>query len=377
MRGRSLSTRRFPRPVRKSGVLPTLALLATILLEPVVTGLDRPVQVVTANDHSGRLFIAEQSGRILVVDRPGDAPRLFRDLRSRVECCENGGLLSIAFHPTDGRLFALYVDRRGDTAVARILPAFELLFTVDQPADNRPNHHGGTLQFGPDGHLWISIGDGGANVSVTERAQDRTTFFGKLLRIDVDRGTPYAIPPDNPLVGHLFARTELWSLGLRNPWRFSFDRVTGDLFIADVGQHLYEEINILTIAEARLANFGWPRMEGRHCFPAGSECDAQDLTLPAIEYPRGDGCSATGGYVYRGRKWSSLYGDYVYGDWCTGRIWRATQRDGRWTSKELADTDLAIVSFGEDDEGELYVVDYNGAVFRLTAPASRRRAIRH
>ncbi len=357
-------------------MLPTLALLASLVLQPVVTGLSQPVQVVSANDHSGRLFIAEQAGRILVLDRPGDAPRLFADISPRVGCCQNGGLLSIAFHPADGRLFALYVDRRGDTNVARILPDFQILFTVDQPEDNLPNHHGGTLQFGPDGYLWISIGDGGADVMVTNRAQDRTTWFGKLLRIDVDRGTPYAIPSDNPLAGHLFTRQELWSSGLRNPWRFSFDRATGDLFLADVGQHAYEEVNILTTSAARFANFGWPRMEGRHCFPAGAACDPSGLTLPAIEYPRADGCSVTGGYVYRGRRWTSIYGEYIYGDWCSGRIWRAAQRNGQWTTKELADTDLAIVSFGEDDAGELYVVDYRGAVYHLTAPAARRRAVR-
>ncbi len=357
-------------------VLPTLALLASIVLQPVVTGLDHPVQVVSANDHSGRLFIAEQSGRILVLERPGDAPRLFLDLSPRIDCCENGGLLSIVFHPTDGRLFALYVDRRGDTAVARVAPEFELLFTVDQPEDNLPNHHGGALQFGPDGCLWISIGDGGANVTVTNRAQELSLFQGKLLRIDVESASPYTIPAGNPLTGQLSGRHELWSRGLRNPWRFSFDRLTGELFLADVGQYAYEEINILTIAGARFANFGWPRMEGHHCFPDGGDCDTSELTLPAIEYTRDEGCSVTGGYVYRGRKWTSIYGHYLYGDWCTGRIWSASRRNGAWTPKQLADTDLAIVSFGEDDEGELYVVDYNGAVHHLTAPASRRRAVR-
>lgn len=357
-------------------MLPTLVLLATLVLDPVATGLTSPVQVVTAHDLSGRLFIAEQSGRILALDAASDTPRLFLDLTGRVGCCENGGLLSIAFHPANGQLFALYVDRFDDVVVARVHPRFEVLLTVDQPEDNRPNHHGGTLQFGPDGYLWISIGDGGAEVEVTNRAQELPSFHGKLLRIDVSGESGYAIPADNPLAGHLFVRQELWSLGLRNPWRFSFDRVTGDLFLADVGHHAYEEVNILTIAEARYANFGWPRMEGRHCFPIGSACETENLTLPAIEYPRGNGCSVTGGYVYRGRQWRSLYGDYIFGDWCSGRIWGATRRDGEWSMKELADTNLAIVSFGEDDDGELYVVDYAGAIYRLTAPASRRRAVR-
>jgi glucose/arabinose dehydrogenase len=253
----------------------------------------------------------------------------------------------------------------------------EILFVVPQPRDNIPNHHGGTLQFGPDGLLYISVGDGGAFVRVTNRAQEVDHLLGKLLRIDVSAATGYAIPPDNPFSNVAGARKEIWSYGLRNPWRFSFDRLSGTLMIADVGQDDWEEVNILSPAAARGANFGWPLAEGLHCYPPGGTCSLSGLTGPALEYPRQLGCSITGGYRYRGTRWASLYGKYLYGDWCTGGIWAASEIDGGWQSSEIADTDLAIVSFGEDDAGELYVVDYNGSIFTLTMPSDRRRSVRH
>jgi glucose/arabinose dehydrogenase len=354
---------------------------AEVVLRPLVTGLQRPVQVVSAHDHTGRLFIAEQGGRILLLRRADEEPRLFLDLSPLVSCCDNGGLLSVAFHPDyarNGRLFVLYVDVRGDTVVARHdATTTKILFVVPQPKDNIPNHHGGTLQFGADGLLYVSIGDGGAYVRVTNRAQELQHLLGKLLRIDVDAGEPYAIPPDNPFAGVAGARGEIWAFGLRNPWRFSFDRVTGELLLGDVGQDSWEELDIGSLAQARGANFGWPRMEARHCFPPGAVCNAADVTLPALEYPRALGCSVAGGYRYRGACWGSLYGTYLYGDWCSGRIWAAGEVDGHWQSTVIADTELSIVSFGEDDDGELYVVDYAGAIYELTAPAPRRRSVRH
>jgi glucose/arabinose dehydrogenase len=377
----------------------TLLLAATVLLSPssslvlnpLVTGLDHPVQIVAAHDQSSRLYIAEQSGRILVLPTPHEDPKLFLDMAAVVQCCDNGGLLSVVFHPNfagNGFFFVLYVDTNGDTVVARYSRSGaspeiadpnsgEILFVVPQPKDNIPNHHGGTLQFGPDGYLYISIGDGGAFVHVTNRAQEVDHLLGKLLRIDVSAATGYAIPQDNPFSTVQGARKEIWSIGLRNPWRFSFDRLTGELMIADVGQDDWEEVNIVSLAEARGANFGWPRTEGLHCYPPGEACSFAGLTSPAIEYPSSLGCSVTGGYRYRGNRWSSLYGKYVYGDFCSGRIWAASETGGHWQPAEITDSDLAIVSFGEDDRGELYVVDYNGAVFELTMPADRRRAVRH
>lgn len=185
------------------------------------------------------------------------------------------------------------------------------------------------------------------------------------------------MPPENPFAGISESRGEIWSYGLRNPWRFSFDRLTGDLLFADVGQDSWEEVNILSVPEARGANFGWPRMEGQHCYPPGTTCNLTGLTPPQLEYPREFGCSITGGYRYRGTDWPALYGTYIYGDYCSGRIWAATQMDGQWSARVIADTDLLIVSFGEDDEGELYVVDHAGSVFELAVPAVKRRAVRH
>jgi len=359
--------------------------------KPVVGGLDRPVQVVSANDHLGRLFIAEQRGRILVLSsKRAEAPRVFLDMASLVSCCENGGLLSVVFHPayaTNGIFFVLYVNADGDTAVARyhrqaISPdsadpaTAEILFVVPQPKDNVPNHHGGTLQFGPDGYLYISIGDGGAYVRVTNRAQELQHLLGKLLRIDVSAERSYRVPPDNPFVGTPGARPEIWSFGSRNPWRFSFDRASGDLFIGDVGQDAWEEIDAVTYAQSRGANYGWPSTEGSHCYPPGASCSTAGLTLPALEYHRDLGCSVTGGYRYRGTRWPTLYGTYLYADFCSGRIWAANSRDAHWSSSVIADTDMTIVSFGEDEDGELYVVDYAGTVYEVNAPAVRRRAAR-
>ena len=333
------------------------ALLLSIVLQPVAGGLDRPVQVVTARDGSGTLYIAQQGGKILALEN--GALRTYLDLTPLVTCCENGGLLSIAFHPLQKDLFALYADRNGDTVLARFSGGVQrILFTVDQPLDNVPNHHGGDLQFGPDGMLYVSIGDGGAYVAVTNRAQELHHFMGKLLRIDVDRGDPYAIPADNPY-------GEIWSYGLRNPWRFSFDRDTHELLLGDVGQDRYEEVNMSSIAAARGANFGWPIMEGAHCFQP--LCNPAGLTRPRYEYSRANGnCSVTGGYRYRGSRWPSLDGVYLYGDWCSGTLFG----DGR----PLAHTGKAIVSFGEDDDGELLLVDYNGGLYRITAPVKRRAA---
>ena len=370
----------------------TLAILALLVLEPLVSGLDHPVQIVSSHDGSGRLFIAEQSGRIFLFDDAGLHAQPFLDLRDRVSCCDNGGLLSIVFHPnyaSNGFLYVLHVSVDGNTVVARYTRSADdpetadpnsrlRLLLVQQPKDNIPNHHGGTLVFGPDGYLYVSIGDGGAYTAVTNRAQELDHLLGKLLRIDFDHGSPYAIPPDNPLVGVAGARPEIYAFGLRNPWRFSFDRLTGELLMGDVGQDAWEELNLLLLAEARGANFGWPMTEGAHCFPAGATCDLEGLTLPTLEYGREDGCSVAGGHRYRGTRWPRLEGAYLYGDYCTGKIWAATENaDGTWTSKEVADTTMFIVSFGEDDDGELYVIDHNGAIFRITAPLPKRRAVRH
>jgi glucose/arabinose dehydrogenase len=363
-----------------------------VVLEPVATGLDRPVQVVTAHDGSGSLFVAQQNGAILRVSQQGDSRSTFLDLSPIVSCCSNGGLLSVLFHPaymSNGRLYVLYVDRNGNTVLSRYQrsetnpgvadpQSAQILFVAEQPKDNLPNHHGGTLQFGVDGMLYVSIGDGGAYTQVTNRAQETNHLLGKLLRLDVEHAATYSIPADNPLVGVPGAREEIWSRGLRNPWRFSFDRSTGELYIGDVGQDSWEEIDVVTLAEAKGANFGWPILEGNHCFPPDKPCTTIGLVPPKIEYPHASGCSVTGGYRYRGGKWPRWYGLYFYGDWCSGRLWGASQKpDGSWTSSEVESTGAMIVSFGEDDQGELYLVDYRGAVYRMSGVAQRRHSVAH
>jgi glucose/arabinose dehydrogenase len=374
--------------------LPALAALPpAISLQPLVSGFDRPVQLVDAHDGRPELYVAEQKGLIRIIDNRSIIERPFLDIRSLVSCCSNGGVLSIVFHPqyaSNGRFFVQYVDLAGDTVVAEFRrsptdaliadPTFrKTLLIADQPTDNVPNHHGGKLLFDSNGYLFISIGDGGAYVTVTNRAQDLRHLLGKLLRIDVDHGDPYTIPADNPLVGIADTRAEIWAWGLRNPWRFSFDPYSDLLFLGDVGQDSWEEVNIQPLAATRAADFGWPRMEGTHCFPPGSNCDGSGTLLPKLEYARESGCSVTGGNRYRGRRWNRFSGVYIYGDFCSGRIWGASEAaDGSWSSSMMLDSDTAIVSFGEDDDGELYLVDYNGILFMITDPPSvRRRAVTH
>ena len=347
----------------------------SIRLVPIVSGLDRPVQLVAANDG---LHVAQQDGRVSRIDDGRLVTEA--DLRSVVGCCENGGLLSIAFDPlyaANRRMYALYADRNGDAALARVTDGrVEVMLVVPQPKLGVPNHHGGTVAFGPDGFLYASIGDGGAVEDVTLRAQQLDRLHGKLLRIDVRGEAAYSIPPDNPYAGTPGARGEIWASGLRNPWRFSFDSTTGTLHLADVGHESWEEVNILSVAAARGMNFGWPVMEGSRCFPPNTICNPAGFVLPQIEYSREGGCSITGGFRYRGTAlpWR---GAYIYGDFCSGRIWAAIESGtGTWTPVLIADTDAVIVSFGEDAAGELYVVDYAGTVSRIVSAMARQRAVR-
>ncbi len=351
----------------------TFARAETVALELLASGFDRPVQVVSAHDGSGALYVAQQNGIVIRIAADGSRST-FLDLSQVVSCCDNGGLLSVVFHPQFGsnrRLFVQYVNRDGDTAIARVQAPNDLdvLLTIDQPKDEVPNHHGGTLQFGPDGYLYASVGDGGAYVRVTNRAQQLELLLGKLLRIDVDHASGYSVPFDNPYAGLPGTRPEIWSSGLRNPWRFSFDRVTGELLLADVGQDSWEEVDILTLAAARAANFGWPIAEGSHCYPPGSPCSTNGLVMPQLEYSHAQGCSITGGYRYRGRAWPQWTGTYFYGDLCSGKLWIASR-----SASTLQETGKMIVSFGEDDDGELYLVDYRGAVYRMKPAPLRRRA---
>jgi glucose/arabinose dehydrogenase len=327
------------------------------------------VGIANAADGSRRLFIVEKKGRILVVQDGALLDTPFLDIAGRVGSSQNEqGLLGLAFHPDyaqNGTFFVNYTNLQGDTVVSRFVvsgdpgradPASEaILLTLDQPAGN---HNGGHLSFGPDGYLYIGTGDGGASGDKYGNGQNGQTLLGAMLRLDVDSAQPYAIPPDNPFVGNPNVRDEIWAIGLRNPWRYSFDRQIGDLYIADVGQNVYEEVNFQPAGALGGQNYGWPIMEAAHCFPEERECDRSGLALPVVEYDHAQGCSVTGGYVYRGQEFPKANGIYLFGDYCSGRIWGlARDGDGNWLVSELAQSGAQISTFGEDEAGELYLLD--------------------
>jgi glucose/arabinose dehydrogenase len=345
----------------------------------VVTGLDRPVAITHAGDGSGRLFITLLTGSILIFDGHQILPDPFLDIGALISAGGERGLFSVSFHPNyanNGFLFINYTDTNGDTVIARYSVSVDpnrvdtasatIMLTVPQPYSN---HNGGQLQFGPDGLLYIGMGDGGSAGDPLNKAQSLETLLGKILRIDVDEGFPYGIPVANPFIGHPEASKEIWALGLRNPWRFSFDRLTGDLFIADVGQKDIEEVNYQPADSQGGENYGWRLMEGSQCYEPSANCDNGILELPILEYDHSLGCSITGGYRYRGDENPALWGTYFYGDYCSGRLWGAVEnKNGEWITTELLDTDFQIASFGEDENGELYLVHFsssNGIIFRI------------
>jgi glucose/arabinose dehydrogenase len=351
----------------------------TLGFEPVASGLSSPLGLVHAGDGSGRLFILEQTGRIKVLGGGAVLATPFLDVSSLVSCCGERGLLGLAFHPdyeTNGLFYVHYTNTAGNTTIARYrvssnpnvadAASAQILLTVAQPFTN---HKGGQMAFGPDRYLYIGLGDGGDGGDPGNRAQNLGLLLGKILRIDVDGGSPYAIPATNPFRSTAGALPEIWAYGLRNPWRFSFDRSTGDLFIADVGQSAREEVNFQPAASAGGENYGWRRMEGSVCFNPSTGCNDGTLTLPILEYDHSLGCSITGGYRYRGGRFPQYTGRFFYGDYCTGRIWAATQSGQTWSTTQLMDTTLSISSFGEDEAGELYVVHYGGTIQRLVEVA--------
>jgi glucose/arabinose dehydrogenase len=353
-------------------------------LQAVVGGLAAPVAVVSAGDGSGRLFVVEKGGTIRIVQNGVLLDTPFLDIRDRVGSSgSEQGLLGLAFHPdyaSSGQFYVNYTDRRGNTQVSRFTvtgdpnqadPASEVsILSLGQPASN---HNGGNLAFGPDGYLYIGTGDGGAAGDRYGNGQNLQTLLGAMLRLDVDGGSPYAIPPDNPFVGNEAARGEIWAYGLRNPWRYSFDRATGDLYIADVGQNTYEEVDVQPADSHGGENYGWPIMEGLHCYPANANCDRSGLVLPVAEYEHSGGyCSVTGGYVYRGSAFPFFEGVYVFGDYCSGLIWGMRRGADGWQVAELARTGIQISTFGEGEDGELYVADLGGGtLYRLIPVAAQ------
>jgi len=340
----------------------------------IVDNLERPVAVVDAGDGSDRLFIVEQAGVIRIFQGGELLAQPFLDIRQRVGSRGNEqGLLGLAFHPAyaaNGFFYVNYTNRNGDTVIARfsVTPdnvnradaqSEKLLLKVDQPY---ANHNGGAVVFGPDGYLYLGLGDGGSGGDPQGNAQSLHTHLGKILRLDVDGGDPYAVPAGN-MSGD--ALPEIWAYGLRNPWRFSFDRLNGDLYIADVGQNAWEEVNFLAAGSPAGANFGWDYREGFHPYE-GQAPASRILIEPVVEYDHSQGCSVTGGYVYRGERLPAWNGVYLYGDYCSGLIWGLLRdQDGAWQTRILFETDANISSFGEDAHGELYLVDLQGGVYQL------------
>jgi hypothetical protein len=353
----------------------------SVRLVQVATGLDFPLFLTAPPGDNARLFIVEKTGRIRIVRNGSVLSAPFLDLSARVSGGSEQGLLGLAFHPqyaTNGRFVVNYTDPSGDTRVSAFRvsanpdvadPASEqVLLAIDQPF---ANHNGGMVVFGPDGKLYIGMGDGGSGGDPQGNGQNKGVLLGKILRVDVSGTGVLSVPADNPFVGQAGARPEVWSYGLRNPWRFSFDRAQGDLYIGDVGQNAREEVDVATSAGqfGKGLNFGWNVMEGGACYSPSSGCARSGLTLPVLDYGHAGGaCSITGGYVYRGAAVPALRGLYFYSDYCSGwvRSFRllgtaaADQRD--WPALRPGGL---VTSFGEDASGELYVMISSGKVFRI------------
>lgn len=351
-------------------------------LTTVVTGLDNPVYVTAPAGDSTRLFVVEKDGRIVIVRNGAIVGQPFLDIVDQTTKGEEQGLLGLAFAPdyaTSGRFYVSYTAPGGGSAGHSVISRFTVSANPDSSNDdedvllevNQPytNHNGGMITFGPDGYLYIGFGDGGDGGDPQETGQNRTDLLGSMLRIDVS-GSGYTIPADNPFVANAGERGELWNYGLRNPWRFSFDRGTGDLYIADVGQGQYEEVDVVDAGSGGGQNFGWDDMEGEHCFE-DSNCSANPALRPVIEYGHGSGrCAVTGGYVYRGNAIPAIAGVYFYADFCNGALSSFRYAGGGLVSSIQSYSRISgsPTSFGEDGKGELYVTTQSGRLLRFSPP---------
>jgi glucose/arabinose dehydrogenase len=359
-----------------------------LTLEKVADGFDRPIFVADPADGSERLFVVEQGGTVRIL-RDGEVdPEPFLDMSEMLDTdYMEQGLLGLAFDPEferNGRLYVGYTAATsstgsdiGDNSIARLTVSgddpdrvdpstAEVLIAVPDPFGN---HNGGEVIFGPDGYLYAAMGDGGAAGDPQRNGQNPQTLLGSILRIDVRGDEGYAIPADNPFADGVEGRPEIWAYGLRNPWRFSFDRETNDMWIADVGQDWIEEINFLPAGSPGGANFGWRAMEGSSCYEE-EDCDTSEYVLPVAEYTHDEGCSVTGGYVYRGEAIPELDGVYLLGDYCVGAIWGVGKdASGNWVRSGPVQTGLNISSFGEDADGNVYLTASDGALYRIAPSA--------
>jgi glucose/arabinose dehydrogenase len=356
--------------------------------ELIASGFDSPVSFTESPDGTGRFFVIEQTGSIWIIEDGEQRAEPFLDVSSLLPAAvfrggySEQGLLGFAFAPdyaTSGFFFISYTDANGDSVIARYEvsdsplraneDSTEIVLQVDQPF---PDHNGGHIVFGPDGYLYIGLGDGGSQYDPMGNAQSLESLLGKILRIDVSE-LPYRIPADNPFADTATARGEIWSLGLRNPWRMTFDRATGDMYVGDVGTWTWEEVNFQPVNESGL-NYGWNAYEALVAvtdnppeFPP-LVLDAALVTMPFAVYSHNEGCAVTGGYVYRGDALPELQGVYLYGDYCNGRIWAAYRNSmGEWQSELYMETNRQISSFGQDRDGELYLIDYKGEVLKLVS----------
>jgi glucose/arabinose dehydrogenase len=368
--------------VALASLAPTASAQRPLGLEEVATGLRSPLYATSPPGDLERVFIVEQGGRIKILRDGAVLPTLFLDVTALTNNSGERGLLGLAFHPnyaSNGWFYINYTNTSGNTRVDRITVSAtdpdvaDPLTRVNILSQNQPfvNHNGGCLAFGPDGYLYIGLGDGGSAGDPANRAQNPLKLLGKMLRINVDQGLPYTIPADNPFVGDPGTLDEIWSLGLRNPWRYSFDALTGDMWIADVGQNLWEEIDFELAGDGG-RNYGWRLKEGDHCFNPSSNCDPGGLTDPIYEYGRGGTpfrCAITGGFVYRGERMATMQGRYFFADYCSGQVWSFRLLNGQ--AFDLIDhstefgTINSINSFGLDGSGELYVVSQAGKIYKM------------
>ena len=345
-------------------------------LQPIASGFKSPVAVVQSPDGTDRLFVVELPGQIHIVKSGQVQTTPFLDLTAITSTRVFGqGLFNLAFDPNyvlTGFVYVLYVNLEGNPVLVRYTVSAsnpdqadpgsaKTLLIIPHP---HSFHYGGQLAFGPDGYLYYSTGDGGSALDKDGNAQNKNSLLGALLRLDVTHGDPYTIPPDNPFIHDAAARPELWAKGLRNPWRFSFDSLTGDLYIADVGENVYEEIDFQPAGDKGGENYGWNRFEGTNAIFGGNRTG---LTFPIMEYTHVDhNCAIIGGYVYRGTALPDLVGKYIFADYCSGNVWMLTHANGQWTMTLILQADMNIDGFGQDANGELYVADLRtNAIYRL------------
>jgi glucose/arabinose dehydrogenase len=369
-------------PVTSAG--PTPSGPVSISLKKIASGLPNAIGLATAAGDT-RLFVIRQTGQVVIISE-GKVAGTFLDISSRMSSGGERGLLGLAFHPSyaeNGRLFVRYTNPAGDLQISEFHVSSDptradatserKILTIPHPSFG--NHNGGRIEFGPDGFLYIGTGDGGSGGDPNNHGQSLNTLLGKMLRIDIDTtsgGLAYAIPSGNPFAGQSGKRPEIWSYGLRNPYTFSFDRKTGDLWIADVGQNKYEEVDRALAATGGGGgiNYGWRTMEGNHCYSPATGCNQSGMTLPLAEYSHGSndsiGCAIVGGYVYRGTAHPELSGRYLFGDYCTGRIWDVEAAGPTsQTPRPLLSSGLRLTGWGQDSDGELYLTSENGSLYRV------------